>query len=90
MSHTLKNKERLMGRISRLQGQLKSANNALENEEDCYKIMLTLASCRGALNGLMADIMEEHIRDHIGTAKNTKEASQASEEAIEILRSFWK
>lgn len=90
MAHTLKDKDRLVGRINRLQGQLKAATNALEQEEDCYKIMLTLASCRGALNGLMADIMEEHIREHIGTAKNSKEASLASEEAIEILRSFWK
>jgi len=90
MAHTLKDKDRLIGRIKRLQGQLKSATNALESEEDCYKIMLTLASCRGALNGLMSDIMEEHIREHIGSASNVKEAAQASEEAIEILRSFWK
>ncbi len=90
MAHTLKDKDRVIGRVHRLQGQLKSVTNALENEDDCYKVMLTLASCRGALNGLMSDIMEDHIREHIGTAKNSKEAAQASEEAIEILRSFWK
>lgn len=90
MAHTIKNREKLLSRVHRLQGQLGAVEAALENEGDCYKILQTLSSCRGALNGLMGEIVEGHIRDHVVSAKNAKEAAHAGEETIEIMKSFWK
>lgn len=90
MAHTIKNKEKLLNRVRRLQGQLASVENSLKEEGDCYKILQTLASCRGALNGFMGEIVEGHIRDHVVAAKNAKDAAHAGEETIEIMKSFWK
>ena len=90
MAHTIREKEKLVSRVSRLQGQLNAVAAGLEREEDCYKLLQTLASCRGALNGLMGEIVAGHIREHIVGAKNAKEAATAGEEAIEIMESFWK
>lgn len=90
MAHTIHNKEKLLNRIKRLQGQLASVQEALESESDCYKLLQTLASARGALNGLMGEIVEGQIREHIVGATNAKEAAHAGEETIEILKSFWK
>lgn len=90
MAHTIHDKKNLLSRVKRLQGQLKAVEKALENEEDCYKLLQTLASARGAMNGLMGEIVEGQIRDHIVGAKNTKEAVHAGEETIAILKSFWK
>lgn len=90
MAHTARDKKKLIARLRRLQGQLASAEASLENEHDCYEILQTLASARGALNGLMGEIVEGHIREHIVQAHTNKAASAAGEEAIEILKSFWK
>jgi DNA-binding FrmR family transcriptional regulator len=90
MAHTIRDKQKLISRLKRLQGQLTAAQNSLEGEDDCYKVLLTLASARGALNGLMGDIVEGQIREHIVGAGSAKEAAHAGEETIEILKSFWK
>jgi DNA-binding FrmR family transcriptional regulator len=90
MAHTIQNKKKLLDRLKRLQGQLNGVAGALEGEDDCYKLLQTLASARGALNGLMGEIVEGQIREHIVGAKNGKEAAHAGEETIEILKSFWK
>jgi DNA-binding FrmR family transcriptional regulator len=90
MAHTQQNKEKILARIKRLQGQLNSVAGSIESGEDCYKVLQTLASARGALQGLMGEIVEGHIRDHVVNAKNSKDAGVAGEETIEIMKSFWK
>jgi DNA-binding FrmR family transcriptional regulator len=90
MAHTIKGQKKLLDRLKRLQGQLNSVQTSLEKEDECYKILQTLASARGALNGLMGEIVEEHLREHIVNAKTTKDAGKAGEETVEILKSFWK
>jgi DNA-binding FrmR family transcriptional regulator len=90
MAHTHKNKKKLLDRLKRLQGQLNSVATALESDEECYRILQTLASARGALHGLMGEVVEGQIREHIVGAKNGKEAAAAGEETIEIMKSFWK
>jgi FrmR/RcnR family transcriptional regulator, repressor of rcnA expression len=90
MAHTTKSRDKLIARIKRLQGQLGSVSEALEREEDCYKVLQTLASARGALQGLMGEIVEGHIREHVVGAVNAKEAHEAGEQTIEIMKSFWK
>lgn len=90
MAHTSVGKDKLIARIKRLQGQLGAVSTSLENDEDCYKVLQTLASARGALQGLMGEIVEGHIRSHVVGAANAKEAQKAGEEIVEIMRSFWK
>ncbi len=90
MAHTSKDQKKLKDRLKRIQGQLKSAETALDNKEDCQKVLLTLSSARGALNGLMGQIFEGMIREHIVGANTAKDAAEAGEETIEILKSFWK
>lgn len=90
MAHTQKDQKRIISRIRRIKGQLTSIENSIEEGEECYKVLQTLASCRGALSGLMGEMVAGHIRDHIVAAKNSKEASEAGEETIQIMQSFWK
>ena len=71
-------------------GQLEAVSELIEKEEDCYKVMQVLSSCRGALNGLMGDVIEGHIAEHIVQADNKNMATQAGAEVIDILKSFWK
>lgn len=90
MAHTIKDKAKILARVNRIKGQLEAFAKAIEAEQDEYQVMQLLASCRGALNGLMAEVVEGHIRDHIVEAENKKMAAEAGEELIDIMRSFIK
>lgn len=90
MAHTMRVKNKILARVNRIKGQLDAFAKAIEAEQDEYQVMQLLASCRGALNGLMAEVIEGHIREHIVEAENKKLAADAGEELIDIIRSFIK
>ena len=90
MSHAVRQKSKIVARVNRIKGQLDAFAKAIEAEDECYQVMQLLASCRGALNGLMGEVIEEHIRDHIVEAENKKNATESGEELIDIMKSFWK
>lgn len=92
MSHTVRDKEKLLQRVRRIRGQLASVERALEQEKDCYKILQTVAACRGAIHGLMAAIMEGHIELHVISPKQkpTPEQAEAAHELIAIIKTYLK
>ena len=65
MSHTTKDKKRMLSRIRRIKGQAEAIERALEGDGECEDILQLVASCRGALNGLMAELIEGHLRFHV-------------------------
>jgi DNA-binding FrmR family transcriptional regulator len=92
MAHTVRDKQQLLRRLRRARGQLEAVEAALVAEEDCYTILQTLAACRGALNGLVAEVIEGHIRFHLvdPEAQPTAPTAQAAQELISIIRSYLK
>ena len=92
MAHTVKHKTKLIHRVRRLRGQLNAIEKALEDERECSTILLTLAACRGALDSLMAEIIEGHIRFHILDPKHkpTAEQQRAAQEVIAVVRRYLK
>ena len=54
MSHTTKNKDKMMARVRRIKGQVEAIERGLDAEGECEEILQPVASCRGALSGLMA------------------------------------
>jgi len=75
MAHTTQDKAKLLSRVRRIRGQWKPSNGALEGEQECSSVLQLMAACRGALNGLMAELMEGHIRFHVLDAKSCQERS---------------
>ncbi len=64
MTHTVREKTKLLHRVRRLRGQVEAVERALETEAGCERVLQLIAACRGATNGLMAEVMEAHIRTH--------------------------
>jgi DNA-binding FrmR family transcriptional regulator len=92
MAHTQRNKEKLLIRIRRIRGQVDAIERSLESEQECAGVLQLMAACRGALNGLMAEVMEGQVRFHVlspGQRKNSPEA-QAAEELIDVIRAYLK
>src|ERR1700726_1587042 len=60
MAHTIRDKKKLLNRVNRISGQVGAIKRALEQEKDCTDLLRTIAACRGAINGLMAEVIEGH------------------------------
>ncbi|MBI5154411.1 metal/formaldehyde-sensitive transcriptional repressor [Candidatus Poribacteria bacterium] len=92
MSHTLKERTELLKRVRRLKGQVESVERALEDELGCSTVLHRIAACRGAISGLMARVVEGHIRDHL-VAPETKPSDdqlEAAEDLMAVVRSYLK
>lgn len=81
-------REKLVTRARRIRGQIEAVERALADEkEDCADTLRLLAACRGAINSLMAEVMEDHIRDHIGGSKASQEVT---DDLLAIVRAYLK
>ena len=92
MVHTVRDRAKLLNRVKRIQGQVAAIQGQLEKEDECEKILHTIAACRGAIDGLMAEVLEDHIRFHVVApgAGPDSEQGQAAEELIDLVRSYLK
>lgn len=92
MSHVVEDKQKLLNRVRRLRGQVDAVERALESEAGCTEVMRLLTTCRGAINGVMAEVVEDHIQMHMideGRKASRAEAKAASE-LIDVLRTYFK
>lgn len=92
MSHVVQDKKKILTRIRKIKGQLEAVEKALSSEKDCFFVLQTLSACRGGLNGLIGQLLESHIKEHV--MKNpvnpkTKQDKSAIE-LIELMKTYWK
>ena len=87
MSHTSREKLDLVNRTKKVIGQLEATLRALHDDEQCADVLQRLAAARGAINSLMAELMEDHIRNHMSRSKSSEEAA---DDLIGIVRSYLK
>jgi FrmR/RcnR family transcriptional regulator, repressor of frmRAB operon len=92
MAHTTRDREKLRKRVRRIRGQLESIERTLEGDHECAALLQQVAACRGALDGLMAELIEGHIWFHVLEPGNGKSSSRsrAAEELIEVVRTYMK
>ena len=90
MAHTTKDKKKLLSRIRRIKGRTEAIERALEGEEECEKILQLVASCRGALNGLMAGLIEGHLRFHVldPNQKTLPSQLEAADELMSVVKRY--
>jgi DNA-binding FrmR family transcriptional regulator len=88
MSHLSREKLDLVTRTKKIIGQLESAQRALSADEPCADVLQRLAAARGAINSLMGELLEDHVRNHM--PRNSKSSEEAAEDVIEIIRSYLK
>jgi DNA-binding FrmR family transcriptional regulator len=92
MSHTIREKKKLLARVRRIRGQVDGIERALEGEAECDRIMHMIAGIRGSVAGLMAEVVEDHVRTHlVDPAKNPGALNaDAAEQLIEVVHSYLK
>jgi DNA-binding FrmR family transcriptional regulator len=77
--------------VARIRGQVDAIARALENELECGEVLRLIASARGAMDSLMAEVVEDHIRAHaFRRAKPQSDEAQAAEDLVDVVRTYLK
>jgi len=92
MAHTTRQKAKLVARVRRLRGQVESVERALTREAECAEVMRLLAACRGAVSSLLAEVVEDHVKEHLVAPSSRKAGGrvQAADELIDVVHSYFK
>ena len=92
MSHTIVEKQKLLARVRRIRGQVEAIERGLENDVGCDKTLHLIAGVRGATAGLMAEVVEDHVRTHLVDQKAYPNAldEEAVVQLLEVVRTYLK
>jgi DNA-binding FrmR family transcriptional regulator len=92
MSHTVRQKKKLVNRVRRLRGQVEAVERALVGDAECGEVMRLLAACRGAVSSLLAEVVEDHVREHLVApgARRDGPRAQAADELVDVVHSYFK
>ncbi len=91
MPHTIKSKKQLLTRVRRIKGQAEALEKVLEQETECAAVLQQIAAIRGAVNGLMAEVLQGHLREHLGAGDiSPQKRSDDVEQVMAVLRSYLK
>ena len=92
MAHLARDKKKLLNRVRRIRGQVEAVERVLEEEGECSSVLQLIAGARGALNGLMAQVLEGHVREHVidPARKPSRGQLEAADELVDVLRTYLK
>jgi DNA-binding FrmR family transcriptional regulator len=92
MTHTVREKQKLLARVRRMKGQVEAIERALENEVGCERVLHLIAGVRGAMAGLMAEVVEDHVRTHLVDPEQHPAAlnAEAVEQLMDVVRTYLK
>lgn len=89
MSHTIRESTKLLNRVRRIRGQMEAVERALEEKKECAALLQLIAGARGAINGLMAEVIEDHIAQHLASdALTFEQRSEGAGALIDVVRAY--
>ena len=88
--HIIRNKKKLLQRVRRIRGQVEAVERTLEAEDEAAPILQQIAATRGALNGLMAELLDGHVREHVldPAREATSDQLEATDQLLRAIRSY--
>jgi FrmR/RcnR family transcriptional regulator, repressor of frmRAB operon len=92
VTYTTREKTKLVNRARRIRGQVEAVERALHREIGCADVLQLIAGVRGAISGLMAEVIEDHVRAHLvdPSREPDPQRAHAAEELMDVVRSYLK
>ena len=92
MGHTIREKQKLLARVRRIKGQVEAIERGLESQSGCEQVLHLIAGARGAMAGLMAEVVEDHVRTHLVDPEKHPGAlnAEAADQLVELVRAYLK
>lgn len=91
MGHVRSNKDQVIARIRRIAGQVSAVERKVTDDAPCAETLHHVAAIRGAVNGLLDEIVEEHLRTHVADpALSAEERLKGADELAVVIRRYGK
>lgn len=90
MAHTIRDKAKLLARVRRIQGQAAALERQLDQDGDCDAVLQQIAAIRGAVNGLMAAVIQGHLADHLVRQPRLATREQELDVVLQVIKSYLK
>jgi len=90
MGHVEKEKKKLLNRLRRIKGQIEAIERSVQKDHECARVLQQATSCRGALDGFIGEVIEDHIREHLvdpGAAADDPRRV-AADELVDIVHAY--
>ena len=90
MGHIAHEKQKLLNRLRRLRGQIDALERAVDGDVECARVLQQATACRGALEGFIGEVIEDHIREHMvdSDLPVSDPKIQAAEELVAIIKTY--
>ena len=87
MSHLHQDKK-VLNRVKRLKGQIHAIEEALNDQSSsCISVLQQVVAIKGAVNGLMNELIEQHLTEHV--IKDTQAVDEAElQEFLKLLKRY--
>jgi DNA-binding FrmR family transcriptional regulator len=95
MPHSPQEKKKAISRLRRIKGQAEALERAIEDGEECGKVLQQLAALRGAVNGMILEVLEGHMKETFAPEEGIESIPQKVlknnlDEALTLIRSYLK
>ena len=90
MAHLDQDKSKLLARVRRIRGQVEGLEKALVRDVDCTTLLTQVAAFRGAAQGLMVELLSEHLKHHVAAPEALVERELAVDDVTAILKTYLK
>ena len=91
MSHLTRASSDLIPRVRRIAGQVAAVERALLSDARCSEVLHLVAAVRGAVNGLLEEIIAEHLEAHVSRAGlSDQERAEGADELLAVIRRYAK
>ncbi len=91
MAHIKSNKDALLARVRRISGQVAAIERAISEEAPCGSVLHQVAGVRGAVGGLMDELLSDHVKQHLAQPGLSDAArAEAADELIAAIRRYAK
>ncbi|MFN2466739.1 MAG: metal-sensitive transcriptional regulator [Gaiellaceae bacterium] len=85
MTGYVADKEALVKRLHRIEGQVRGIERMVEEERYCIDVLTQIAAVNTALESLAFRILDEHVRHCVSDALAAGDAEVAAEKSRELL-----
>ncbi|MET3683485.1 DNA-binding FrmR family transcriptional regulator [Alkalibacillus flavidus] len=83
-------KEKLMNRLKRIEGQVRGIQNMVEEDRYCVDILVQISAIQSALKNVGFSVTERHINHCVTDAIQKGEGDETIQELMDVLKQFSK
>ncbi|MEM1503713.1 metal-sensing transcriptional repressor [Domibacillus sp. 8LH] len=85
-----KDKDQLITRLKRIEGQVRGIQNMIENDRYCVDILTQISAINAAMNKVGLHLLEKHTQHCVSDAIKDGDADEAIRELMEVFERFSK